>query len=293
MPTHNGERFIREALDSLLAQDYPNVEILISDNGSTDGTQAISTEYVGKSNRVLYQRHDVNRGAAHNFEHVMRQARGTYFVWAADHDLWHPSFVARCVTELDADSTAVLAYPQTTLIDMDGQSIEVMDDAIDLSSSSALQRYRTLIWQLTICNMVYGMTRTASIQAIPSIPAVLGADHLVLAHLALQSTIVRIEEALFFRRQNRPPESAEEQQSRVLRSMAGAGSSPLSRPIESYRKLRDHHLRAVLRSSMTWQDRTIATIATLSAFRARFGVPWRIGGARALVSMVLSGGHRS
>ena len=63
MPVHNDAKFLREALDSLLAQDYPNVELIISDNASTDATQAISLEYAASHPRVSYHRNEKNIGA--------------------------------------------------------------------------------------------------------------------------------------------------------------------------------------------------------------------------------------
>ena len=79
VPVYNGERHLRAALDSALAQDYPNLEILISDNVSTDGTEAIARHYIRSDSRVRYWRNPVNIGAVKNFGHVLAEARGRYF----------------------------------------------------------------------------------------------------------------------------------------------------------------------------------------------------------------------
>src|SRR4051812_24045089 len=83
LPVFNGENYLRGALDSLLAQRHDSFEIVISDNGSTDGTRAICNEYVAKDPRIRLLVSDINRGAAWNFNEVVRHARGRYFMWAA------------------------------------------------------------------------------------------------------------------------------------------------------------------------------------------------------------------
>lgn len=86
MPVYNGKQFIREALDSLLAQTFTNFELIISDNASTDGTEVICREYEKRDNRIRYVRWLENRGAIVNFKFVLNEAVGKYFMWAACDD---------------------------------------------------------------------------------------------------------------------------------------------------------------------------------------------------------------
>lgn len=88
MPVYNGEKFIREALDSLLAQTFTDFELIISDNASTDGTEAICREYAARDPRIRYVRQSENRGAIANFQFVLDEAVGEYFMWAAADDVW-------------------------------------------------------------------------------------------------------------------------------------------------------------------------------------------------------------
>jgi glycosyltransferase involved in cell wall biosynthesis len=90
MPVYNGEPFIREALDSLLAQTFTDFELIISDNASTDGTEAICREYAAKDDRIRYVRQPENRGALANFQFVLDEAVGEYFMWAAADDIRAP-----------------------------------------------------------------------------------------------------------------------------------------------------------------------------------------------------------
>lgn len=88
MPVHNGARFIREAIDSLLAQTFSDFELIISDNASIDITEAICREYAAMDQRIRYVRQPENLGATANFIFVLDKAVGRYFMWAAADDIW-------------------------------------------------------------------------------------------------------------------------------------------------------------------------------------------------------------
>jgi glycosyltransferase involved in cell wall biosynthesis len=274
MPTYNGERFLAESLDSLLGQDYPNFELAISDNGSTDATERIARSYADRDPRVRYQRSPHNRGAPANFNRVLGLARGTYFMWAADHDLWKPTLISRCVAALEAEPAAVLAYPQSLLVDANGTVIGEMDDQIDLDQPSALARYERLIWRLNVCSMIYGVARREALVATGGFPDVFGPDHVVLARLVLQGPVLRVGGHLYLRRQNRPPESPAQNRARALADLgpSKAGNSIAIPAGRLYRGCRDLHLRAVRESSLSLTEKLDATLATLDCFRARFGV---------------------
>jgi glycosyltransferase involved in cell wall biosynthesis len=93
MPVFNGAMYLRDALNSILAQTYPNFELVISDNCSTDGTAEICKEYVQKDTRIRYVRQHSNIGPSLNFKFVLNQARGSYFTWAAADDVRSPDFL--------------------------------------------------------------------------------------------------------------------------------------------------------------------------------------------------------
>src|SRR5690349_18517402 len=112
VPVHNEARYLAAALDALLAQDYPNLEIIVCDNVSDDATGAIAREYAARDRRVRYHRNANNVGGIENFNVALRLARGKYFAWAAGHDLRRPSFVSRCVRVLEADPPVVLCHTQ-------------------------------------------------------------------------------------------------------------------------------------------------------------------------------------
>src|SRR5260370_10566620 len=120
VPVYNGENFLRETLDSLLAQTFEDFELIISDNGSTDNTPHICREYALRDNRVSYHRCDINRGFSWNNNHVFQLAQGEYFKWADHDDLCAPEYLERCITVLDARPDVVLCDVIPSNIDETG-----------------------------------------------------------------------------------------------------------------------------------------------------------------------------
>ena len=101
VPVYNGEKTLSEALSCLLAQDYKNLEIIISDNGSTDDTPKICKGFANKDKRVRYYRSDENLGSSWNFNRVFDLSNGKYFMWAAHDDFRKKPFVSECVKQME------------------------------------------------------------------------------------------------------------------------------------------------------------------------------------------------
>ena len=82
MPVYNAQRFLREVLDSILAQTFTDFELIISDNGSTDATEAICREFAARDRRVQYEPNDrTNHGPGWNYNRTEFLARGEFFSW--------------------------------------------------------------------------------------------------------------------------------------------------------------------------------------------------------------------
>jgi glycosyltransferase involved in cell wall biosynthesis len=130
MPVHDGAKYIREAIDSLLCQHYVNLELIISDNASTDETVSICREYCARDRRVRLCTQDRNVGAIANFAFVLGQARGEYFMWAACDDVWDAAWIERLVETLAGSDVDQAAYGR--LLHMDEES-EVLPHAANHS----------------------------------------------------------------------------------------------------------------------------------------------------------------
>lgn len=102
MPTRNHANSICCALDSLLAQTYKNFELIIVDGASTDDTQKICEEYQKKDSRIRYIRKEENGGMAKDLGATLSEARGEYFMWAADDDWWDEKFIEKTLEALES-----------------------------------------------------------------------------------------------------------------------------------------------------------------------------------------------
>jgi glycosyltransferase involved in cell wall biosynthesis len=103
MPAYNGEKYIRRSIESLLAQDYDNFELNISDNASDDRTLRICEEYASRDSRIRIHQQPSNMGIKANFEKVLEMSTGQFFLWAAVDDCWLPGFISSLVKELIRD----------------------------------------------------------------------------------------------------------------------------------------------------------------------------------------------
>ena len=102
LPVYNGEFSVGKAIAAFQAQTFGNFELIISDNASTDGTEAICREAAARDSRLRYVRQPHNLGATENFKFVLNQARGRYYMWAAADDLRTPDFLAGNVAFLES-----------------------------------------------------------------------------------------------------------------------------------------------------------------------------------------------
>ena len=121
MPIYNEGRFLERALDSLLAQDYENIQILIADNASTDDTGDVASRAASADSRIKYSRTDENIGSAANFRRVADMAEGKYFMWAAGHDEWSENLISDSVATLEASESASLAFASSYWVNEAGE----------------------------------------------------------------------------------------------------------------------------------------------------------------------------
>ena len=100
IPTYNRSESLRRAIQSALAQDHPALEVVVSDDASTDGTEAVLRDMASGEPRLRCLRQPRNVGHALNFQTVLDAARGEYFMWLTDDDWLDPSYVSHCLAEL-------------------------------------------------------------------------------------------------------------------------------------------------------------------------------------------------
>jgi glycosyltransferase involved in cell wall biosynthesis len=203
LPIYNGARFMREAVDSILAQTFTDFELIVSDNASTDGTQAIGEAYAAADARVRYYRNDRNMGASYNYNRVTELARGKYIRHAAHDDVLAPENVERCVAVMEADDAVGLCYPQMSRIDEDGAVIDTYANSLHLRDPDPVVRWRRfhrLCDDGSMCDPVFGLFRGSVLRATPVLGRFAAADVVLLAEVALRGQIHEVPEVLFFER---------------------------------------------------------------------------------------------
>jgi len=222
IPVYNGERRIRHVLDSLLAQDYPDIEIVVSDNASTDDTVAIVEEYVRHDGRILVERNETNTGAVPNFRKALRLARSAYFMWAAVDDDWEPTFVSRMVGELDAHADAGIAFSAVDLVDDEGSPLgEVRFQGEDNPGRLSHWALAHRILSPRKYNLwIYGLFRTERLrEAMDRLPDVWAWDRWLVLAIALSDRLRYVDEPLHRRTvRPRPASSARHEASTGLRT---------------------------------------------------------------------------
>jgi glycosyltransferase involved in cell wall biosynthesis len=203
MPVYNGEQFLKEALDSILAQSFKNFNLIISDNGSTDKTEEICRAYAAKDQRIYYERHEQNLGAGWNFNRVFELSSAEYFRWACYDDLCAPELLERCVEGLDRYPSVILCYPKTIIINEHGEHIQKYFDGFNLRSlrpHERFERYHNLVRYGHGCHPLYGLIRAKTLKMALPMGSYPSSDLVLLGELALHGEFYEIPEYLFFKR---------------------------------------------------------------------------------------------
>jgi glycosyltransferase involved in cell wall biosynthesis len=199
LPVYNGERFLAASLDALLAQTFIDFELIISDNGSTDQTGAIARRYESSDPRVRYIHHHRNLGAAFNHNFVIEQARGEFFKWVSDDDLYAPDLLQRCIDALDSRPEIVLAHAWTAFIDDAGRIINALDYPLTTDVPDAVERFRSLLYTQGGDDF-YGVIRMSVLRQVAPHGSHHLADRTLVADLALHGPFHNVPDFLYFRR---------------------------------------------------------------------------------------------
>ncbi len=200
LPVFNGERYLSQALDSILAQSFPDFEVIVSDNASTDASVSIVETYMARDGRISLFKNSPNRGAAWNYNFVFSQARGEYFKWAAHDDLLQPTFLEKCVDILDQDPSVVLVHPKTKIIDENSQVIGSYETRMDTTGQLPSQRFHDLVLTRHPCTAAFGVSRRNILQKTPLIASYVGSDRVLLAEMGLYGRLIELPDYLFYRR---------------------------------------------------------------------------------------------
>ncbi len=123
IPTYNRPKGLERTLQCILGQTYRNIRVVISDNCSTDKeVLPLLKQYAAQDSRVSYVVQETNLSIVPNFQYLLDQASGDYFMWAADDDYWDTNFIETCVNALEANPDVILCIPDLKLTFEDGSA---------------------------------------------------------------------------------------------------------------------------------------------------------------------------
>ncbi|MFC4243690.1 glycosyltransferase family 2 protein [Gryllotalpicola reticulitermitis] len=203
IPVYNGERYLPEALRSVQDQELADIRIVISDNGSIDGTQAICRAAAADDPRIEYHRYDENRGGIWNYRHVMELSQTELFSWMAADDVKLPGFAGACIAALDAAGPeAAFACPRTRLINADGIIYEDLNDLhMGLDAPTPHERVRNML-RAQASHPMYGVIRADSLARTRGVLSVLGDDMVLLVELLCAGKMVLAPGQLLLQRRH-------------------------------------------------------------------------------------------
>ncbi|USG60344.1 glycosyltransferase [Sneathiella marina] len=204
MPLYNAEKFVEQALDCLLRQTHTDLEIIISDNCSTDNTVAIVERYAAADTRLKLFRQPENLGPIPNFQFVVEQARGDYFMWRSYDDWSDDNYIETLAAVLDSNRAVDLAVGKVIRANNESQ----IEGGQELAAYKPTAGFRDSIDMIKASHpgWMYGLFRRAPILAtinevVRDFPHVWGWDHLILFPFASRNRVAGHYGTRFFQRE--------------------------------------------------------------------------------------------
>jgi glycosyltransferase involved in cell wall biosynthesis len=180
IPAYNRAVLLKRAIESALNQDYSNVEVIVSDNASTDDTESVCRQYEAADARFKYIKQASNMGPRANFIEVLDKASGRYFMWLGDDDWIDRDYIKLCVRQLISDPAMALAsgaphYYRSGVKLYSGKVFSLMQNPWWL---------RVVAYYKNVSDngMFYGLMPTGVIRSV-EIPHTIGGDWLMLANI--------------------------------------------------------------------------------------------------------------
>jgi len=260
---YNGEPFIHQALDSLLAQDYPNTEIIIlGDIEAPQRTKEICQTYAeshSKINHIIDDRHRNSHEAA---EHLTALAKGDYVMFCSDDDLWASDFITSLIPPLEQNPDIAMAYPLGDIINPEGQH-EPGQTNIYRAKDSSLTNLCHYLFNRHPIPIIYGLYRTSAWKTLLPIETIdqtdSDVDNYTIIRFLVDYKIHCIEKTLFsFREKTRQDIFTD-----------STSNNPLARfaKIIKHQFLFSHEIgRSILASSFLTSEKVFLLLCTMLSF---------------------------
>ena len=189
VPVFNGEEKIEKAIYSLLNQTYSNLQVVISDNASTDKTGRICERICAEDERVTYLKQPVNLGPTANFNAVLDRAQGDYFMWLGHDDWLSERYIEVCVSTLEENPDVSIACGETIYF-QEGEDAH-RGEVVQLAQESPPERVAAYYSLVSENGTFYGLMRREQLANV-RMKNVMGGDWLVIASMAFLGKVVTL-----------------------------------------------------------------------------------------------------
>ena len=275
LPVYNGAQYLRATLESLLNQEFKDFELLVSDNASTDETEAICRAYAANDRRILYRRNPMNIGSARNYRQVFERSRGEFFKWCSHDDICQPVFLRRCLEVFESSPRSVaLVYPLCDLIDESGQVVGRAQGSVETRQPRPHRRLAHVLRNFSYAFPIWGVIRAEFLRQTGLTGSVWYWDEVLLAELSLYGEIVEIPEVLSAQRchegnaltrysasQGAEVASNPSKANRTTRRALRAWADPLSAGGRLWLPNQEEHYweyaKRIHRSSLAWREKLL------------------------------------
>ena len=190
---YKAERWIGECLDSLLAQTLQDIEIVISDNASPDGTYELCRRYAARDPRIRVFRNDHNVGIAGNMNRVFELARGDFFCWASANDWYAPAFLEKCVGRMQRDPELNLVASQVATFEFDRAAATADMRSVDGSMAHGHERVVSML-SLRDGRMFRGVYRVSALRPRMPLSSRFGQDTMLVAQMSAHGKVAMLDE---------------------------------------------------------------------------------------------------
>lgn len=204
VPVYNGERFLERTLAALRDQELEDIEVVVSDNGSVDGTVEIARSFVREDSRFTLLRSDTNRGVPWNWNRVLARARAPFFMWNGADDIVRPGHLRRCREALLACPEASIGFSRVVLIDAEDTVVGEMDDLdLDFVRRGPADRVALFLDRHVYQVIGFGgVMRTDVLRAMGGLPSFYGGDIALGVKMAMRAPWVQVPDQLFVSRRH-------------------------------------------------------------------------------------------
>ncbi len=195
LPTYNRLNTLKRAIESVLTQDYHHLELVISDDESTDGTRAYCEDLARRDSRVRYIRQSKRLGLVRNYSEVMNQSRGEWYMVLGDDDWIDPGYISRCLRTALSQSELIMVcglprlYRGTQLVGHGAKT--------NLLQASGSARVASYYRHVSDNAVFHGMVRRSTLALVPPMQNHKSSDLPYVASIAFMGKIKTVEDVCF------------------------------------------------------------------------------------------------